>query len=294
MIKRTTTTCILVLLLLPVYNIASYASSKGGELCKCVIFRLDDVSDYYLKKVIMEVIKVFEEKNASLTIGLVGNYFGQDKALTSFIINRIQDSNTELTIANHGWNHEDFRRFNINDQSKLIARTNEKIYDILGVIPSTFIAPFDVFNNDTLRALKENGIKYISSFIHYDPGPYGIVKDGVPYHFPSTATTSNNNDTFWWGVNHTDTFKQIKNSIIQHGFAVVEMHPYEFSNKQHYTSKPFDVNDNKSKFSYIDNVKNWDGADINPTQIKELKLLIDEVHTKSYKIVSMENLNSKD
>jgi len=266
---------VLVLLLFIIFSSFSYSLSQGNS-CQCVAFRLDDVEDHYLAEVNMQIMKVFQEKNASLTLGIVGDLFGQDESL----------------VSNHGWNHEDFRRLSKDNQSLLIKATNEKINESLGVRPSVFIAPFDVFNNDTLIALKENGLKYISSIIYYDPGPIGILEDAMPYHFPSTATTSDDNGTYWIGIPHQNTSTQIENSILKYGFAVVEMHPYEYSTKHDYSYKPFNITDIRGTFSYRDFIKNWDKARIDWMQIRELELLIDEIRDKGYKIVPIEKLIS--
>ena len=290
MTRSLLTTSSLIILLLLISSLSFNSYNIRAESCECVAFRLDDVQDYYLDEVNMEIVKVFERKNASLTLGIVGNFFGQDKTLVSFLKDRIENNDTELIVSNHGWNHEDFRRFNVNEQSILIAKTNQKINHILGVTPSTFIAPFDVFDNNTIVALRSNGIKYFSSFVDYDKGPYGALNESQVYHFPSKATTSNNNDTFWWGIKHTETFEQIKSSVQEYGFSVVQMHPYEFSTKQEYNYEPFNVNDTNSTFSYKDFIKNWDKAGADQHQIRELELLIDKLRSEGYKIVLIQDL----
>lgn len=263
-----------------------------GYSCQCVAFRLDDIQDYYLAEVNMQIMKVFLEKNSSLNLGIVGNLFGQDERLVSFIRNQINNENPLLAVSNHGWNHEDFRSFSKDNQSLLIKRTNEKINDTLGLKPLGFIAPFDVFNNDTSIALKENGMNYMSSIIDYDPGPFAIIEDEMPYHFPSTATTSDDNGTYWIGINHQNTSAQIEKSILKFGFAVVEIHPYEYSTKHNYSYKPFNITDTRETFSYMEFIKNWDKAGIDWMQIRELQLLIDQVQDKGFKIVPIEKLNT--
>src|ERR1044071_3645392 len=234
----------MIFLLLLISNSYLYSSSEIPGLCKCVAFRLDDVQDYYLDNVNKQIIKTFQEKNASLTVGIVGNLFGHDQSLISFIRNRLNNDSPELAIANHGWNHEDFRRFSKDNQSLLITRTNEKLNQSLGVSPTVFIAPFDVFNNGT----------------------------------------------YWVGINHDITVDQIQNSILKHGFAVVEIHPYEYSSKHDYSYKPFNATDPKGTFSYKEFIKNWDKAKIDWKQIKELQSLLGEVQEKGYKIVTIQNL----
>lgn len=282
----------IVLLLFPSFNIMGYSSSQLRNSCQCVAFRLDDVQDHYLDEVNMQIMKVFQENNSSLNIGIVGDLFGHDERLVSFIRNQINNKNPELAVSNHGWKHEDFTRLSEDNQSLLIKRTNERIYNILGVKPSVFIAPFDIFNNDTLIALKENGIKYISSIIDYDPG-YATHDDGLPYHFPSTATTSDDNGTYWVGINHRNTFAQVQSSMLKYGFAVVEMHPYEYSTKHDYSYKPFNATDPRGTFSYKEFIKNWNKAGIDWTQIRELELLIDEMQHKGYKIIPIEKLTGQ-
>ena len=280
---------ILILLLLFSSNLISSSFSEIQKSCECVAFRLDDIQDGYLSGVNMQIIRVFEDKNVPLAIGIVGNLFGQDKNLTSFIKSRI-NMVPELTITNHGWNHEDFRRFNINDQTILIKRTNDKINNILGIMPSTFIPPFNVFNNDTLIALRQNGIKYLSSATDRDPGPYIFSEDVLPYHIPSTAFTGSNNETYWYGLTHQDTLSQIKESIKKYGFAVVGMHPYEYSDKHTYSYKPFYLTEKEGTFQYKDFIKNWDKAGIDWDQIKQLELLIDQVNKTGYKILPIEKM----
>jgi peptidoglycan/xylan/chitin deacetylase (PgdA/CDA1 family) len=284
------TVSILSLSLLFVCTLFYYSFAQLENRCQCVAFRLDDVEDHYLDKENKQIIKVFQEKNASLTLGIVGNLFGHDENLISFIRNRMHDSNSQLTISNHGWNHEDFRKFSKDNQSLLIKRTNEKLNDTLGVRPSVFIAPFDVFNKDTLVALKENGIRYLSSIIDNDPGWYVTHGDTMPYHIPSTATTSDDNGTYWVGLKHENTSVQIQNSVSKYGFAVVEMHPYEYSTKHSYSYKPFNITNTNQTFSYKEFIKNWNEAGIDWKQIRELQLLIDEVREKGYRIVPIEKL----
>jgi len=53
--------------------------------CNCVAFRLDDVQDYYLRGPQLDVMEVFQQKNADLTIGIIGSVFGTDPLLVNYI-----------------------------------------------------------------------------------------------------------------------------------------------------------------------------------------------------------------
>ncbi|TBR24445.1 MAG: hypothetical protein EPO63_03895, partial [Candidatus Nitrosotenuis sp.] len=53
--------------------------------CNCVAFRLDDVQDYFLNGAQIDILNTFEQKQASLTIGIIANVFGDDPKLLPLI-----------------------------------------------------------------------------------------------------------------------------------------------------------------------------------------------------------------
>lgn len=238
------------------------------DSCNCVSFRLDDIQDYYLNKAQMEIINTFQKNNASLTVGIIGNYFGNDTVLVDFLKEKLEHDTT-LEIANHGWNHEDFTSFTKEEQSQLIKKTNEKTSKVLGVTPRGFIAPFNMINDDTLNALYENNLRYVSANVTQDIPPYEI-KNKSFYHLPASAFTGdlNSDNTYWLGSSHKETFAQIQSSLIKHGFAVVTLHPQEYS-KRHGLN-----------FS----------NEIDEIQIRELELLVNEINNSGFEIVTMNEI----
>ncbi len=254
----------------------SYASSRDATetkitTCNCVAFRLDDIQDYYLNRAQVKVIQTFEERNASLTIGVIANYFGDDAELLSFLWERIGSESFALDVANHGMNHEDFSLLAKEVQSDLLAAANGQIKDALGVQPSVFIAPFNRMNGDTLLAAAENNLHIVSTsletevpFVMNVTSPAGVT---ALYHFPRTAQTGDisSNGTEWIGSGHRQTLLEIEESVSRYGYAVVMMHPQEFS-----------VRDGINFQNVVD-------AD----QLAELELLLDSVRQEGYDIVTV-------
>jgi len=258
-------TLVLVLVVLGLSS-QSYAVTDS---CRCVAFRLDDIQDYFLNSVQKQVIDTFQQKNASLTIGIIGNYFGNDKMMVDFVNAKIQNNNSKLEVANHGWNHEDFTKFNKTEQSQLIKKTNDKILSILKVTPRGFIPPFNKINNDTIDSLHENGIRYFSSNVTQDMPSYLIKNDSI-FHLRSAAFTGDLNSRVanWFGSTHKETFAQIQGSLINYGFAIVTMHPQEYSKRQglNYTNQ----------------------VDFN--QIHELEVLIDDIRNSGLRILTINEI----
>jgi peptidoglycan/xylan/chitin deacetylase (PgdA/CDA1 family) len=248
------------------------ASSKPAIAsgCNCVAFRLDDIQDYFLNEVQIETMQVFDRRNVSLTAGIIGNYFGSDQKVLSYV--REKAGNGSLEVANHGWNHEDFTVLDMEEQSALIGKTNGKIIELLSIQPEIFIAPYNVANSGTFAAAEENGIRYFSANVTYDPPPYDIYSNADMYHLPSTALMGdlNDDDTEWITFSHEKVFSDIKASIRDYGFAVVTMHPQDFAEKD--------------KLAYQNKV--------DPKYMEELELLLDLVQKEDIKIVKMSEVNS--
>lgn len=257
----------LIYLVLPFFVMVGISSAYASDdSCGCVAFRLDDVQDYWLDDVQSKVLDTFVQNNASLTIGIVGNYFGYDSKLVNHI-KSIVDSKFDLEIANHGWNHEDFTKFSRNEQSTLMKLTNDKITEIFSLTPDVFIPPYEMINNDTMIAFYENNFHYISSNLTMDK-PSHLIKNNISIHIPTTASTGHLANNAWLSENHKKTFDNVLVSLQKYGYAVVEMHPQEYSIRK--------------GFNYS-NV--YDEA-----QIHELGLLIDDLHKNNLRIVTMSDI----
>ena len=257
----------------------SYASNADGAeakivTCNCIAFRLDDVQDYFLNQAQMRVIQTFEDRNASLTVGAIANHLGDDTELLPFLKDKLASENFSIEVANHGMNHEDFSLLDREMQSELLAETNRQILETLRVKPSVFIAPFNRMNEDTILAMAENNLQTVSASLETDM-PFvrnvtGAAGIHTLYHFPRTAETvdGSNNGTSWIGSSHNQTLQQIKESISNYGYAVVMMHPQEFSVRE-------GVN-----FQNI----------VDSHQLAELELLLESVMREGYSIVTISEL----
>lgn len=247
----------------------SYAQT---QTCRCVAFRLDDIQDSHLNNAQIAVMDLFDIKNASLTLGIIGNHIGNDTRLVNHIkevMNDGMNNKFHIEIASHGWNHEDFRNFSKAEQSTLMEQSIKKISTVFGVVPHTFIAPMSLFNNDTLDAAQRNGMSYFSANEHNDPPPY-TFQNVTLYHFPATAATGDiySNGSNWFSYTHQQILDDILASLHKYGFAVVVAHPQDHSIR---------------KDEDIANKVDWQ-------QIKELDLLIDQIRSIGLKIVAIDEI----
>lgn len=189
--------------------------------CNCVMFRLDDVQDYFEYDEEIAIMEIFRNDNASLTIGIIGNAFGEDVRLVEYL------KKSNVTIANHGWDHEDFSTFTRAEQAGLLKKTNDRIDDILHVKSKIFITPYNAMNNDTLLAMLDSGMTTISADFESDPN---FMNATDLLHLPQTSGVSDYDDaTEGWIAIPTETvLEEIDSDIEDYGFSVVTMHPADY------------------------------------------------------------------
>ena len=284
--SRMSSRCVIILfvfIIIPSYYVqASYGGSELGkpiqesnevimQSCNCVAFRLDDIQGYWLNDVQIAVMEVFQKQDIPLTIGIIGGEqfkFGIDPKITDYVRGLLAERST-IKIANHGWNHESFVTYDKKMQSDLLKKSNERLFQILEVTPKTFIPPFNEFDDNTIIALQENQFTHFSPSLITSSPPY-LPNDSNLYSFPETAATGEMRDLgLFEGIGFEKTFEDIQIGVDNFGFAVVMMHPQEFS-----------VIENEVYTNVV-----------NGTQIKELELLVNKIHDEGLQIVFLEEID---
>ncbi|TBR22707.1 MAG: hypothetical protein EPO63_06910, partial [Candidatus Nitrosotenuis sp.] len=159
-----------------------------------------------------------------------------------------------------------------NQQADDFTKSNKKIHDLLGVTPTTFIPPENLYNDDTIAVLKQNNFTQISS--HTSTGqPPPFQKSSLYYFSAATQTSILDRQEANWKIQPIDqVLDGINESLFNYGYAVVMMHPHEFS-------------------TYSDGVYQ---NKVNQTHVQQLGLLIDKVRNQGLKIVTIDEISSFD
>jgi hypothetical protein len=202
-------------------NIFVFQVQAAVPGCNCVVFRLDDIQDYWLSNNQQTLINTFRNQSIPLTIGIIANFFGTDLTLVNTINSSLSDPAFHLEIADHGFNHEDFSTFTYDEQLSLLQSAVAKIKTVLPVDVNSFLAPFNNWNNDTVTALANVNITFMSAQLSTEPGPYPFSGQPI-YHFPEGAETqlAGASSNFSVGVPANYTMDQIHSQIELYGYAV--------------------------------------------------------------------------
>ncbi|MBI5698228.1 MAG: polysaccharide deacetylase family protein, partial [Thaumarchaeota archaeon] len=212
------------------------------------------------------------QKQTQLTIGVNGGVIGTDQKLVTTIKNALAFDQTE--IANHSWRHNIYTKMTKAEQQNDLEQTNQKIKETFGVTPTTFIPPQNLFNNDTVSVLKTTGFTHLSSGeIGSTEAPPKFQKSSF-YEFPTFSSTAELNPVsgFWKPFSNEQILTQISDSIFNYGYAVVMLHPYEYSIYENggYANK------------------------VNSTKIEELESLIDKIHSEGYLVTTIGQIQDYD
>lgn len=202
---------------------------------KLVIFRLDDVGFGSISALIT-IMDVFLMKNHNLSLGLVMNPVDRERLLVEKIQYGKNQGLFELVL--HGWDHADYAKLNEKVQEDSLYKGAEKMHNLFGVSSKTFIPPYNSFNNSTLKAMNNIGIKIISSTLNYEDEKdifrvetnENIITDPErTYHVPETASFEK-----WDRNGHpiriplNEILDDIDLSLWYYGYAVITMHPITF------------------------------------------------------------------
>jgi len=266
-----------------------------------VAFRLDDVQDYFLSPIQRSIIEVFQQQKTPLTIGIIANYFGLDATLLEYMKSILNDNQWDLEIANHGFNHEDFSSFTLDQQKSLLLQgVNKTLQTLSGYIKkiTTFVPPFNYFNNDTIAALLQTGFDTMSSELYYDPSPYPTNVGASLYRWPIGASTSNQASetiSVFLGIPHNETMAQIKAQLATYGFAAVMVHPQEFAllDSENHTSSNMSVAQIQQLQLLLEDVKNAGITFTTLGGIKDIFISQSNVHSASQATSGMATTGSK-
>ncbi|MGI0027474.1 MAG: polysaccharide deacetylase family protein [Nitrosopumilaceae archaeon] len=255
------------------FVVAQTTQTAKQSICNCVIFRLDDAQDYWIHSVQIQIMNLFISKDQSLSVGIIMNKTGSDQLILQEIREGQKKGLFELDI--HGLNHVDYTTLSELEQKKTLDLANNKMQTLFDVRSNVFIPPYDRFNNSTLLAMTDSGIRILSAStsppndnrfiwnptISYEP--YSI------YQFPETVGFMyEDKNGIWQKVSNSDILSSVDESIAEKGYAVVLLHPQNFAKMEN------------GQFVDI----------IDENQINNLSSLIDSIRAKNIRITTFENI----
>jgi peptidoglycan/xylan/chitin deacetylase (PgdA/CDA1 family) len=229
------------LILQPSFSeIISYGNNGTAHSnCNCVVFRMDNTQDYWVRAGQLAAMNQFIFRNQSVTVGMIMGSIGDD----SEIINKIkQGSDSGLfELAMHGWNYTDFTKLNEEEQRNSLNDSNRKMIELFGNASEIFMPPFETFNDDTINAMKQVDMKILagntSSFdqlelkVNNNESPTlsssPVQSKNISY-IPATISFKDYYEGQYEKNSLENIFNNATQSIGEYGYAVIAFDPQDF------------------------------------------------------------------
>lgn len=209
-----------------------------------VVFRLDDIQATYCAEILDDILAPFLDSGTPITLGIIGRGLLDDEGQIDRLAGLARDHGDTVHFANHSFTHPARGLPSLGGaqaQTDDIEEAQDVVKKVTGIDAETFIPPGNTYDQDTLDAIDQSGLKGFSaectwssagasldcppsSRSHYpdkmDPGglpamPAGVVIDAFQ-HFSAPGSVQ--------------TAQTWANSQIEgQGFAVFMLHPQELS-----------------------------------------------------------------
>ncbi len=192
-------------------------STKNIISDKTVILRVDDVQAYAWKETTIKMITDAEALGIPLTLGVIPKNISTDKILVNFL--KQHECNLELAL--HGWDHgvhddgvtPEFIGLSKKEATERLTQGIQSIQEITEEPVQTWIPPQNIQSEGTSEALKELGIKIIST------------EGSAIWDYDAT--------TFEYGkeelINPVEVFSACSKAFETQNTCVVMMHPQNFA-----------------------------------------------------------------
>ncbi len=226
-----------VVVVLP-QNAFSQQIENENTGCNCVVFRMDDIQDYWMQSGQLTPMNLFSTKNQSLSLGLVLNLLGNDSKLVETIRYGANMGLFELAI--HGWEHVDYTQFAEQAQKNTLKKANEKLDVLFGNKSNIFIPPYNAFNNSTLESMKQVGLEIISAAnwmeeeidqkisVYKSDRKTNNKGQHEITHLPETISFTEYYQDKPFPQSTKNIIANVTQNIEEYGYAVIVFHPQDF------------------------------------------------------------------
>ena len=93
------------------YNSTSYSHYNNGTSCNCVVFRMDDLQDYWIRTAQITGMNLFLSKQIPLSLAIIMNSTGNDSLVVDKISEGSKMPNALFELAIHGWDHVNYAQW---------------------------------------------------------------------------------------------------------------------------------------------------------------------------------------
>ena len=228
---------------------------------KRIIIRVDDAGAWHYNAVINRMTEDILKKNMSVVYAVIPENIEKDKNFLKFAESYRNNSNVEF--AQHGYSHikDEFKNLTFEEAYPLILAGKEAMIKYMGVVPVTFIPPYNVYNSATIDSINLLNFKVISSNEEEYFYSYRI------FHASYNAKTFDYSKSV--AIPVETTIRDCENSLAKNNLCVVMIHPQEFLEDEKGADGVRDLNEEKYQQRFVDLLDGLNKLDAKFTTFKQ-------------------------
>lgn len=253
--------------------------------CNCVIFRMDDVTDYGYNNIQVAIMNHFIQKHEPLTTSIIASTLNSGTKVQTKVEEGYDKGLFDLAI--HGWKHVDHSKLTVNEQRDYLKQAHKKIKQMFGDDSNIFAPPFNKYTLTLVQTMGDLRIdtlttSYYEESINSNPYKEPLITADSKIEI-SNFLDSNGNAKKVYHVPFNISFldlqrkglsgdslvqemiKKVNTNIGKYGFAVVVVHASDFARVDEATGK---------KINSVD-----------PNKFSELTTVMDDLRAAGKKIV---------
>ena len=187
---------------------------------KTIILRLDDVGAWHYLDVVEMITEDSLARNIPISQGVIPNDIERDRSFLNWV-KKVRD-NPQIEFALHGYYHteNEFEKLNYEESKYYLDKGKQQMIKYMGVVPVTFIPPYNVYSNETEKALIDGGFKIMSA------GKDDVNYDGDLIYLGYGARTFDYSEGNY--ISPEITVQKCKESLDRFGLCVVMVHPQDY------------------------------------------------------------------
>lgn len=213
--------------------------SPSGEIP--VVWRIDDIQAWFCSSILDSVFEPFTSTNTPLSIGIIGTGLSGDPTVNSVL--KSLENNPNIEFANHSFTHPSGGLPSLGglvQQQADLQQDQDMIKSVVNVSADTFIPPDNVYDDNTVQAMKNVNLTNMSAQCTWTaPGVTALCPEGSDVTWPNLTWSNLISMPAGAVIDDWSDFSkpasvdiamawadaQIKNQ----GFAVFMLHPQELA-----------------------------------------------------------------
>lgn len=219
-------------------NSRNYSYTGGAA----IVFRMDDAEKGVREHIADRIIRIFYDNDVPLDVGIIPYAKGRRSYDIPFLKNYINKGIVDISM--HGYAHL-YREFDTSHRDigyralrLKLTTARKELAQYFGKAPLSLSVPYDVFDKDGYRAIRDAGFRIISSQWISEPNPSAIpvTYEGAPskhglYRIPAVDDVIqwDAKKREWGDILPMDYLRYAINVEIEKlGVAVLSIHPQSF------------------------------------------------------------------